>query len=80
MEKVKRSGDLVFISTNVYNIARLKNYLGSAFEYAYTYVPQIIPAIKGLEDKKISLKFSDKSIVKYLHPREGNYSFFCNCW
>lgn len=74
-EKVIRSGDLIFISTNVYNIYRLNKYLGYAFEYAYTYVPQIIPIIKGLEEKKISIKFSDKSIVKYLPPREGNYSF-----
>lgn len=74
-EKVIRSGDLIFISTNVYNIYRLNKYLGYAFEYAYTYVPQIIPIIKGLEEKKISVKFSDKSIVKYLPPREANYSF-----
>jgi len=74
-EKVIRKGDLVFISTNIYNIARLKKYLGYAFEYAYTYVPQIIPIIKGLEEENISIKFSNKNIVKYLSPREGNYSF-----
>ncbi|MCE5225898.1 MAG: glycosyltransferase [Porphyromonadaceae bacterium] len=74
-EKVIRSGDLIFISTNVYNIYRLNKYLGYAFEYAYTYVPQIIPIIKGLEENKVSIKFSNKSIVKYLPPIEGNYSY-----
>ena len=74
-EKVIRSGDLVFISTNVYNIAKISNYLGYAFEYAYTYVPYIIPIIKGLEGRNVSIKFSENSIVKYLPPREGNYSF-----
>lgn len=74
-EKVIRSGDLIFISTNVYNVDRLNKYLGYAFEYAYTYVPQIIPIIKGLEENKVSIKFSNKSIVKYLPPREGNYSY-----
>lgn len=73
-EQVIRSGDLIFLSTNVYNIDRLNKYLGYAFEYAYTYVPQIIPIIKGLEENKVSIKFSNKSIVKYLPPREGLYS------
>ncbi|MDD2200552.1 MAG: glycosyltransferase family 2 protein [Bacteroidales bacterium] len=74
-EKIIRRGDLVFMSTNVYNTIKLKDYLGFAFEYAYTYVPQIVPIIKGLDDKKVSIKFSDVCIVKYLPPREGNYSF-----
>lgn len=74
-EKIIRRGDLVFMSTNVYNTIKLKDYLGFAFEYAYTYVPQIVPIIKGLDEKQVSIKFSDTCIVKYLPPREGNYSF-----
>ena len=74
-ENIIRSGDLIFISTNVYNLNRLHKYLGYAFEYAYTYVPQIIPIIKALEVNEISIKFSDRSIVKYLPPREGVYSY-----
>lgn len=73
-DKVKRRGDLIFISNNVYNTQKLKNFLGFAFEYAYSYVPQIIPIIKALDEKAISIKFSNKNIVKYLPPREGVYS------
>lgn len=74
-EKVKRRGDLVFISTNVFNVKNISNYLSYAFEYAYTYVPHLVPVIKGLNDSEFTVLFSDLSIVKYLPPREGWYSF-----
>jgi glycosyltransferase involved in cell wall biosynthesis len=73
-EKIRR-GDLVFISTNVYNLKNIYTYLGYAFEFSYTYVPQLIPIFKALNDKKISVKFSSKSIVKYIAPRDGGWSY-----
>ena len=74
-EKDIRRGDLVFMSTNVYNIKNIHEYLGYAFEFSYTYIPQLIPIFKGLDDNKISVRFSSTPIAKYIPPREGNYSF-----
>jgi glycosyltransferase involved in cell wall biosynthesis len=74
-EKNIRRGDFNFISTNVYNIKNLKDYLGFGFEFSYTYTGYLIPTIMGLNDKKISVTFSSKPIVKYIPPREGWYSF-----
>lgn len=74
-ESVIRRGDLVFISTNVYNINNLRDYLGYAFEFSYTYIGFLIPVIMGLNDEKLSVTFSSKPIVKYIAPREGWYSF-----
>ncbi|WP_163712895.1 glycosyltransferase family 2 protein [Mangrovibacterium lignilyticum] len=70
-----RRGDLVFISTNVYNVCRLKDYIPFAFEYSYTYIPHLIPIFKGLDEKKILVKFSSIPIVKYIPPRGDGYSF-----
>jgi len=70
-ETIIRRGDLVFISTNVYNINRLRDYLGYGFEFSYTYIGFLIPVIIGLNDKKLSVTFSSKPIVKYIAPREG---------
>lgn len=74
-EKPIRRGDLVFISTNVYNISKLKKYLGLAFEFSYTYIGFWIPVFFALNDKDISLMFSAKSIVKYIPPRDSGYKY-----
>ena len=74
-ERLVRRGDLVFISTNVYNAVNLEKYLPYAFEYAYTYIPHLIPVFKGLESGNLAVKFSSKEIVRFIPPREGWYSF-----
>ena len=70
-DKPIRSGEAVFMSTNVYNINILKNYLSYAFEYSYTQIGFLIPVIKGLNDREISVVFSNKSIVKYTQDTEN---------
>lgn len=74
-EKKIRRGELVFISTNVYNIHNLRKFLGTAFEYSYTYIGFLIPILFALNQHDLTVKFSSRPIVKYLPPREGNYSF-----
>lgn len=74
-DKTIRRGDLVFISTNVYNTFNLKEYLGSAFEFSYNYIGFLVPVFFALNQQKISVRFSSKPIVKYIPPREGWYSF-----
>lgn len=74
-EKPIRRGDLVFISTNLYNVKNLKKHIGSAFEYSYTYIGFLVPVLQALSENNIGVKFSSVPVVKYLPPREGNYSF-----
>lgn len=74
-QKPIRSGDLVFISTNVYNLELLSKYLGYCFQFSYSYIPHLIPIIKALENKSVEVVFSDEPIVKYLPPIGDNYSF-----
>ena len=70
-----RSGDLVFLSTNLYNIKVIgKEYLSYAFEFAYTYIPQLIPVFFLLNEKSITAHFSSNEIVKYLPPRGDKYN------
>lgn len=73
-QKIRR-GELVFISTNVYNATIIKDYLGYAYEYNYTYIGYLIPIFKALEANKIVVSFSASPIVKYLSPRGDGYSY-----
>lgn len=70
-----RRGDLVFISTNVYNINNIEDFLGYAFEYSYSYISFLIPVFYALDCKRISVRFSSTEVVSYISPHEGNYSF-----
>jgi glycosyltransferase involved in cell wall biosynthesis len=75
-EKDKKRGDVVFISTNVYNLKNLGEYQGYAFEFSYTYIPHLIPIFKGLDDENISVTFSSKQIVEYIPPRDDGWSMY----
>lgn len=70
-----RSGELVFMSTNVYNVKNIINYLCFGYEYSYTFVGFLVPIFKALDDKVISVSFSSKPIVKYIPPRDNGYSY-----
>ena len=74
-EKDIRHGELVFLSTNVFNTKILSNYLNFAFEFSYTHVGFLIPTIIGLNEKKISVDFASEPIVKYLPPEDNGWSF-----
>lgn len=60
--------EIIFLSTGVHNIKLLKDYLHLAYNYSYTYLSHIIPAIIALNDKKIKIEYSSKKIVKNLPP------------
>lgn len=70
-----RRGDLVFISTNVYNIKNIHSFLPYAYEFSYTYIGYLIPIFKALEKEEIFVQFSNLKIVKYMPPRKKPYSF-----
>ncbi len=70
-----RRGELVFISTNVYNLKVLQPYLGRAFEFSGTYIGFLMPIFFALNDKHANIEFKEQCIVKYLAPEGQNYSF-----
>lgn len=74
-ESELRSGELVFISNNIFNMKELLPYLGYAFEYSYTYISFLIPVLIGLDKRQTSVVFSEKNLIKYIPPRGDGYSF-----
>jgi glycosyltransferase involved in cell wall biosynthesis len=74
-EKNIRHGELVFLSTNVFNVKILSDYLNFAFEFSYTHVGFLVPVIIGLNEKKITVDFASEPIVKYLAPEDNGWSF-----
>ena len=75
--KVKRNGNLIFVSNGVFNLTLLSPFLGNGFEYSYTYIPYLIPIFMFLdsENKKTQVKFSDKKIIKYNNPGHEYWSY-----
>tara|TARA_Y100000766_G_C18913584_1_gene609684 strand:- start:2752 stop:3729 length:978 start_codon:yes stop_codon:yes gene_type:complete len=74
-ENTIRRGDLVFISTNVYNTEILSKYLINAFEYSYTYIGYLIPVFFALNTNQYHVYFSSKKTVKYNVPSKWGWSF-----
>lgn len=66
--KKRHSGNLVFLSNNIYNLHKLFPYINYAFDYSYTFVSQIIPPLMGLDAKQIYVKYRSKSICQYSIP------------
>lgn len=61
-------GDFIFISNNLYNMELIGSYCSLAFNYSYTHVAHILPALGMLDDKTASVIYSNKHIVIYGMP------------
>ena len=72
-EKPIRKGEIIFMSTNVFNVNVLKDYLIYSFSYSYSYVGFIVPVFVALDDEKISVNFVSDQIVEYIPPRDEGY-------
>ena len=73
-EKVIRTGNLIFVSNGVFNLELLDPYIGRGFEFSYTYVGFLIPVFFALKNNT-PVRFCDESIVKYVNPENGTWSF-----
>lgn len=62
------SGNLVFMSNNLFHIELLSEFIKFAYDYSYTQVPHIIPILMGLNARKIKIKFSSEKVIKYIPP------------
>jgi GT2 family glycosyltransferase len=70
---VHTSGNMIFMSNNVFNLELLLPYLGLANIHSYTYIPHLIPVIRGLSDNAIKMMFTSKSIVSFIPPTPGTH-------
>ena len=70
-----RKGEIVFLSTKVFNVEILKKYLAKGFEYSYTYIGFLIPIFIALNEQKISVFFNSNKIVDYLSPEGEGWNF-----
>lgn len=62
------TGGMFFMSNNIFNMERLRPYLGYANMYSYTFIPHVIPIWKSLSVGLGDIQFSSKSIVNYKAP------------
>ena len=61
------AGDIIFVSTNVYNLKKAQPYISLSLYYSYCSVPHILPMLGCLIDE-IPFVLSHREIVKYNAP------------
>lgn len=64
-------GDLVFLSSKVYNLDKIGKYAGSAFRECMNCVGHIVPYFYFLNAKEGYIETRSKPIVKYISPAKG---------
>ena len=72
-EKNPRRGDLVFISTYVFNLDVVRENIPQGFEYSYSLLGFLVPVIIGLNNKKIEVEFCSASLVEYCPPKDDGW-------
>jgi len=70
-ERPPRRGDLVFVSTCVFDLDILKENIAQGFEYSYSLLGFLVPVIIGLNYKQIQVEFCSAALVEYCPPK-GN--------
>ena len=66
------SGDFIYFSNKVYNMAYIKKYYEKIFYYAYSGIPQLIPVLFMLDEGVAGMRISNKKVVGYESP-EGDH-------
>jgi abequosyltransferase len=59
------TGNMVFLSNNLYNMEILKPYLSYALMWSYTYIGHIIPVIFALCDNALKCRYLPFQLVKF---------------
>lgn len=68
------AGDIIFVSTNVFNLKKSQPYISNALYYSYCSVPHILPMLGCLVDEK-PFVLSHNEIVKYNAPDGDHWNF-----
>lgn len=67
------TGDMIFMSNMVYNMEKLKPYLGNVFMRCSTRIAQLMPIFDALDKNDATIIFRDFPIVKYIYPEPGQH-------
>lgn len=67
-----KSGDMIFISNNVYNTSKAREYYKTTLMNCSCAISQLLPALFALEEKIEKIMLRPTSIVKYLPPAPGS--------
>lgn len=70
----------LFISTNIFNASKLKEYLSLGFQYSYSMIPCFIMVMANLKREDSKVIFSEKSIVKFKNPENTEKWSYLNLW
>lgn len=65
------TGNLIFMSNNIFNVKVLSNYIEDNFSYSYTYIPHIMPILSSIINNNGEVKYFSESIVKFILPESG---------
>ena len=71
-------GDFIFFSNKVFKVEYVKRYLKQIFKYLYTTIPQNMPILFGLDNRKVKFRISNKKIVSYVEPDGDHWNWLDN--
>jgi glycosyltransferase involved in cell wall biosynthesis len=74
--RIEYGGDFIFFSNKVYNLKYVKDYCDKIYFYIYSGVPNVIPILFMLNDKKARVRISDKKIVQYDMPNGDHWDWY----
>lgn len=65
------SGDMIFLSNNVYRMAEMGKFYGMTLEHCYCKIPHILPIMNALEKQEGTVRFCSSPIVTFLPAESG---------
>lgn len=69
-------GNLVFVSNNIYNLDLIpRSFISKAFEFSYTHVGYLLPAIFTLNNSEYDMKLFSMKLIHYHNPGDDFWSF-----
>lgn len=74
-EGVFYSGDLIFMSNNVYNVARVRKYFSDCLYYSYCSACQTIPLLRALMTQGEKAMLCKDFVVKYNEPQGDHWNY-----
>ena len=78
-DRENSTGNLIFISNNVFNMSEIGDYLQDSFTYSYTYIPHIMPILSFLIDNEKKMKYFSEPVVRFLLPEAGIEWSYSKC-
>lgn len=68
------AGNIIFVSNNIYNLPKLKDYISTSLYYSYCSIPHSLPMLRCLIDERPFL-YSNKEIIRYIEPEGDHWNY-----